>query len=82
MCKNIKVIPSYKEMWDECDILITTFPEVLKTKPEGKISIKVDRKYNKNETGDYSVEKTSEIFEEGYLERIINTETVEYKELN
>ena len=32
--------------------------------------------------GDYSVENTSEIFEEGYLERIINTETVEYKELN
>lgn len=82
MCKNIKVIPSYKEMWDECDVLITTFPEVLKTKPEGKISIKVNREYNKNEMGDYSVENTSEIFEEGYLERIINTETVEYKELN
>ena len=82
MCKNIKVIPSYKEMWDECDLLITTFPEVLNTKPDNKISIKVERRYNKEVRGDYSVKNTSEIFEEGYLEKIINTKTVEYKEID
>tara|TARA_R110001583_G_scaffold174803_1_gene329298 strand:+ start:205 stop:813 length:609 start_codon:yes stop_codon:yes gene_type:complete len=82
MCKNIKVIPSYKEMWDECDILITTFPEVLKTKPEGKVSIKIERKYNKNDKADYSSKSTTEVLEEGYIEKIINTKTVEYKELN
>jgi len=82
MCKNIKVIPSYKEMWDECDILITTFPEVLKTKPEGKVSIKIERKYNKKDKADYSSKSTTEVLEEGYIEKIINTKTVEYKELN
>ena len=82
MCKNIKIIPSYKEMWDECDLLITTFPEVLNTKPDNKISIKVERRYNKEVRGDYSVKNTSEIFEEGYLEKIINTKTVEYKEID
>jgi 5'(3')-deoxyribonucleotidase len=82
MCKNIKVIPSYKEMWDECDILITTFPEVLKTKPEGKVSIKIEREYNKKDKSDYSSKSTTEVLEEGYIEKIINTKTVEYKELN
>ena len=75
MCKNIKVIPSYKEMWDECDMLITTFPEVLKTKPEDKIAIKIEREYNKKDKADYSSKSTTEVLEEGYIEKIINTKT-------
>ena len=81
MCKNIKFVSSYEDMWEECDILVTTFPKSLETKPKNKISVKVERHYNKKIGSDYTIKTLSELLEEEYINKIINTETVEHKEL-
>ena len=44
--------------------------------------IKIEREYNKKDRANYSSKSTTEVLEEGYIEKIINTKTVEYKELN
>lgn len=82
LVENIKFVKSYEEMWENCDMLLTSFPKALEVKPEGKISIRVERKYNKGVISDYSIKNTTEFLEEGYLNKIINTKTVEHKELN
>ena len=38
--------------------------------------------YNKNINSDYNIDNTVDLFEEGYIDKIINTKTVEHKELN
>ena len=83
MCKEIKFINSYEEMWDECDILVTTFPKVLETKPKNKISIKVERNYNKKIKSNKIIKNLSDFLEdEDYINKITSTKTVDYKELN
>jgi len=82
MCKNIKFVRSYDEMWEECDLLLTTFPHFNKNKPKDKILVKVERNYNKGMESDYELKSSKEFFEEGYLDQIINTKKVDYKELN
>jgi len=83
MCKEIKFINSYEEMWDECDILVTTFPKVLETKPKNKISIKIERNYNKKIKSNKIIKNLSDFLEdEDYINKITNTKTVDYKELN
>jgi hypothetical protein len=81
MCKNIKFVNSYEEMWEECDMLVTSFPKSLETKPEGKTSVKVERQYNKGIKSDYSIKTISEFLEEDYINKLINTEMVDHKEL-
>tara|TARA_B100001094_G_C18109783_1_gene760479 strand:- start:768 stop:1373 length:606 start_codon:yes stop_codon:yes gene_type:complete len=81
MCKNIKFVSSYEDMWEECDILVTTFPKSLETKPKNKISVKVERQYNKKINSDYTVKTLSEFLEKDYINKLINTETVDHKEL-
>jgi len=82
MAKEIKFVSSYEEMWDHCDILVSTFPKALESKPMDKKSIKINRLYNKDIVSDYNIDKTVDLFEEGYIDKIINTKTVEHKELN
>lgn len=83
MCKEIKFINSYEEMWDECDILVTTFPKVLETKPKNKISIKIERNYNKKIKSNKIIKNLSDFLEdEDYINKITSTKTVDYKELN
>jgi len=81
MCRNIKFIRSYDEMWDECDLLLTSFPHFIENKPDNKTLIKVERNYNKDVSSDYQIKSASEFLEEGYLEKIISTKKVEHKEL-
>lgn len=81
MVKEIKFVTSYEEMWEHCDILVTTFPKAIETKPKNKKCIKINRLYNKNINSDYSLENTIDLFEEEYIEKIINTKTVKHKEL-
>ena len=42
------------EIWDHCDVLVTADPNLLDSKPEGKVSVKIDFDYNKESSGDYS----------------------------
>lgn len=41
-------------IWDKCDALITANPDLLTTKPKGKISIKIKSEYNKDFEADYT----------------------------
>lgn len=43
-----------KEIWDECDILVTADAKLLDTKPEDKVSVKIETEYNKECKADYA----------------------------
>lgn len=83
-CKldRIRFVGSPEEMWSESDVIITANPEVLKVKPNNKITIKVDCDYNKNSSSDYSVEKIKDILEQSIIEKLSNSITIEYTEIN
>jgi hypothetical protein len=50
-----------EEMWNNCDVWITSDCEVLSTKPEGKKVVKVKTEYNESLNSDYTVEKLADI---------------------
>tara|TARA_R110000796_G_scaffold202438_5_gene318770 strand:- start:2085 stop:2696 length:612 start_codon:yes stop_codon:yes gene_type:complete len=47
-------------LWDETDILITSNPNLMDTKPEGKIVVKYKTTYNENSVSDYEIETIEE----------------------
>jgi hypothetical protein len=47
ICPNIKFVKEYSKVWDHVDIMITDHPKILNTKPLDKLSIVVDKDYNK-----------------------------------
>ena len=49
------------KMWDKCDIMITANPNLLKAKPENKISFKVKAPYNNEAKGDYEFDSMLDI---------------------
>jgi len=49
--------------WENCDIWITSNPNVLSSKPEGKKTIKITTLYNEGFSSDYEVEKLTNIKE-------------------
>ena len=71
MSKNSSYINNYKfynknkiqEMWENCDIWITTDCNVLENKPKDKITIKVDTEYNTDILSDYSIETLTNVKE-------------------
>ncbi|MFW6242842.1 MAG: hypothetical protein ACOC2W_01660 [bacterium] len=44
--RNYKFYDKFDQYWDDCDVLITTNPYLLKNKPENKEIIKLKRPYN------------------------------------
>ena len=83
-CKvsTIKFVRDYKDKWKYVDVLITASPDTLLTKPSEKVSIKVINTYNKNCNSDYTIVDLKEILEdESMLEKILNTETIEYEDI-
>ena len=42
------------DIWEKCDVLITADPGLLKSKPEGKTSIKISNDYNEDCEADYT----------------------------
>jgi len=80
---NIIFIKDYDKKWDHVDILITANPTTLKTKPGGKVSIKVINEYNKNIDSDYTIVDIKELLnDKKTLEKILNTETVDFIDIN
>jgi hypothetical protein len=79
---NIIFVREYEKIWDYVDILITADPEILDTKPNGKISIKVINHYNKNSQSDYTVIDLKEILDDKkLLEKILNTQTIDFEDI-
>jgi len=50
-----------EEMWDNCDVWITSNPTIMESKPENKKVVKVITEYNKEVTSDFEVEKLIEL---------------------
>jgi hypothetical protein len=58
--KHYNLVETNEEIWDEVDILITSDPDILKSKiPEGKKLIKISRPYNT----DIKLKKTIEVIQ-------------------
>ena len=79
---NIIFVREYGKIWEYVDVLITADPEILNTKPNGKISIKVINHYNKNCQSDYTVIDLKEILDDRkLLEKILNTQTIDFEDI-
>jgi hypothetical protein len=46
---------SFEKVWDTFDIIITSSPEILDSKPKGKKTVKFLTTYNENESSDYTI---------------------------
>jgi len=79
--RDYKFVKSNKEVWDYCDVMITANPEILLTKPENKITIKVKSDYNTDLKSDYEVEKIKDVLEENLLSNIKNTTIISYTKI-
>lgn len=51
------------EIWNECDVWVTSDCEVLNTKPEGKTVVKVETDYNKDLESDFTIEQLKDLKE-------------------
>lgn len=70
--RDFKFVESYDNIWNEFDLIITATPEILLSKPNDKVSIKIEAPYNKNITSDYTFKETNELFGvDGKLNKII-----------
>jgi hypothetical protein len=79
---NIIFVRDYKDKWDHVDVLITANPTALRYKPNDKISIKVINTYNKDVETDYTLVDLKELVDDKKtLEKILNTETVEFEDI-
>lgn len=58
-------------IWDTCDVLITANPNLLNTKPEGKVSVKIKAEYNNDSEANYSFNDLS-----GFISNPENTEKI------
>ena len=46
-------------IWDKCDVLITANPKLIESKPNGKITVKIEKDYNKDYQGDLNFKTLS-----------------------
>lgn len=51
------------DIWNECDILVTADVDLLNSKPENKVSVKIETDYNKECKSDYTYDKLSDFLE-------------------
>lgn len=68
--KNIKFVDRYSEVWKHCDIVLSETPEVFETKPEGKLSVKLETLYNTYSQSDYSIKNLSDFVEIEFLKEV------------
>lgn len=61
------------DIWERCDVLVTADPKLLKEKPEGKLSIKINAPYNKDIDADIVYDSLSDLInDEKIFEAISN----------
>ncbi|NIQ16123.1 MAG: hypothetical protein GTO02_17545 [Candidatus Dadabacteria bacterium] len=83
-CKaeNIRFVQNYKDKWDGVDVLITANPKALESKPDNKISVKVNATYNNDVNSDFEISSIKEfITDEVLRDKILNTKTVDFEEI-
>ena len=53
-----------EKLWNKCDVIVTADPELLKSKPEGKLSVKIKTQYNEDIPCDFSYDSLSELLDD------------------
>ena len=60
-----------RTIWDRCDVLVTAYPDLIDFVPDGKVVVKINTDYNKNNKGDFEYNKLSEILsDDDFLNKI------------
>lgn len=83
-CRADKIIfvDKYKDIWNGVDVLITANPTALETKPNDKISIKINSSYNKTSKSDFQLDSILEFIKDDNLrDKILNTRITTYEEI-
>jgi hypothetical protein len=83
-CKADKInfVPNFEDTWDNIDLLITANPVALESKPEGKISVKINASYNKDSKADFELDSILDfIKDENLRDKILNTKITTYEEI-
>lgn len=68
--RNIQIVKDCIDKWNYCDVLVDADPETLQVKPEGKLSIKIDKLYNQPDESDYTIKNIKELNNEEFLKKI------------
>lgn len=68
--KNVKFIEDYKDVWEFADVVIGDCPEVFESKPNDKISIKINHMYNSYSQSDYSFDSINDIKNENFIKKL------------
>lgn len=61
MVQDIKFTMGTTDCWQFTDIMITDHPEILNSKPEGKIVIKIEKPFNQDIPADYTIRSVKEL---------------------
>lgn len=81
--EQINFVQNYEDIWDNVDLLITANPIALETKPNDKISIKINSSYNKESKSDFQLDSILEFIKDNELrDKILNTKITTYEEID
>lgn len=61
MIQDIKFTMGNNDCWDFVDCMITDHPSILSSKPEGKLTIKIEKTFNKDIPSDYTIKSVREL---------------------
>jgi len=59
--------------WNYCDVMIDDCPETFESKPDNKMSIKINHSYNVHSESDYSFNSVNEVYNENFLTKIFSS---------
>ncbi len=72
--RNVQVVKDNADKWNYCDVLVDASPEAFQNKPEGKISIKIDRLYNQYDEADYTLKDLKDVNNDMLLKKLFKQE--------
>lgn len=68
--KNIKFFHDYNNVWDFFDVIITNEPTILNSKPDDKISVKINKEYNSDCKSNLESENLDDFIENNMIEKL------------
>lgn len=48
-------------LWDKCDVIVTADNRLIKSKPDGKVCVKIETEYNKDNSSDFTYDSLSSL---------------------
>ena len=80
--ENIRFVQDHEDYWNGIDLLITADPKALDTKPENKLSVKINAPYNSDSSGDFELDSIVEFMvDESLRDKILNTKITTYENI-